>query len=274
MKKVKLLTACGFAMSVLLAFASSAAQRSNGTNPQNKKEVTFSKDVAPIFYKNCAACHREGNIAPMSLLTYKEARPWARSIRESVATGRMPPWHADPRYGEFANDARLSQKEIDTIIAWVNQGAKEGDPKDLPPAPTFSDEWSIGKPDVIIPIPQEFTLTAEGEDHYEYFTVPTNFTEDRWVQAVELRPSNRKIVHHAHVYIQNPPNPKYKAADDPWQKYFDRHDKLGRIRADLPVINDGCKDGPNGGYFPGVEPGSGGGPLGSYVPGKEPEVWP
>ena len=95
--------------------------------------VTFSKDVAPIFFRNCASCHRPGELAPMSLLSYKDARPWARSIKEKVVTRQMPPWHADPQYGHFANEARLTQQEIDTITAWVDGGAKEGSPKDLPP---------------------------------------------------------------------------------------------------------------------------------------------
>jgi hypothetical protein len=106
--------------------------------------VTFAKDVAAIFYKNCAECHRPGEAAPFSVLTYKEARPWAKSIREKVADRTMPPWHADPHVGEWANDRRLTQMEIDTIIAWVGQGAKEGEAKDLPPQPKFTDGWNMG----------------------------------------------------------------------------------------------------------------------------------
>src|SRR5262247_1363423 len=110
---------------------------------------TFSKDIAPILVKNCISCHRPGEVAPMSLLSYKEVRPWAKSIRETVVKRQMPPWLADPHYGKFANDRSLSQQQIDTIVAWVDGGAKEGDPKDLPPAPKFDDSgWHIGKPDV------------------------------------------------------------------------------------------------------------------------------
>src|SRR5262245_6274022 len=114
------------------------------------KDVTFSKDVAPIFYRECVQCHRPNDLAPMSLLTYKEARPWARSIREKVITKQMPPWHADSHYGDFANDRRLSQLEIDTITAWVDQGANEGDPKNLPSPPEMIEGWHIGKPDVVL----------------------------------------------------------------------------------------------------------------------------
>ncbi|HXG94327.1 MAG TPA: cytochrome c [Blastocatellia bacterium] len=167
------------------------------------KNITFNKHVAPIFYKNCVSCHRAGEVAPMSLVTYKEARPWARSIKEKVATRVMPPWHADPHYGPYANDRRLSQSDIDTIVAWVDQGAKEGDPKDLPAPPQFVDGWNIGKPDVIFQMPQEYTVPATGVVEYKYFSVPTNFTEDRWVQAAEVRPGNRAVVHHVIVMVQS-----------------------------------------------------------------------
>jgi hypothetical protein len=138
----------------------------------------------------------------MSLLTYREARPWARAIKEKVLLREMPPWSADPRYGEFANDRRLTQKEIDTIVAWVDQGAREGDPKDLQPAPQLVEGWNIGKPDAIFYMPEEFVVPAEGVVEYKYFTVPTNFTEDRWVQAAEVRPGSREVVHHIIVFVQ------------------------------------------------------------------------
>src|ERR1044071_881817 len=106
------------------------------------RAVTFSHDVAPILFKNCVECHRAGEAAPMSLMSYKEARPWAKSIKEKVINREMPPWHADPHFGEFSNDRRLSQKEVDTIAAWVDGGASEGNAKDLPPAPQFADGWN------------------------------------------------------------------------------------------------------------------------------------
>jgi hypothetical protein len=170
---------------------------------KNKVGVTFTKDIAPIFYKNCVQCHRSGEIAPMSLLSYKEARPWARSIKEKVVTREMPPWHADPHYGEFVNDRRLSQQDLDTIVAWVDQGAKEGDSKDLPPAPKFIDGWNIGKPDAVFYLPQEYAVPATGVVDYKYFSVPTNFKEDMWVQAAEIRPGTRAVVHHIIVLAQS-----------------------------------------------------------------------
>jgi len=163
--------------------------------------VTFTKDVAPIFYKNCASCHRPGEIAPMSLMTFKDARPWAKSIREKVLDGTMPPWHADPKHGSFKNDRRLSKKDIDTIIAWVDGGTTEGNPKDLPRAPQFTEGWQIGKPDVVLSMAKEYSVPAEGVVNYQYMLVPTGFTEDKWIQAAEVRPGNRAVVHHVIVFV-------------------------------------------------------------------------
>jgi mono/diheme cytochrome c family protein len=165
---------------------------------------TFTKDVAPILYKHCAGCHRSGDIAPMSLLTYEEARPWAKSIREKVASGQMPPWHAVAPHDTFANDRRLSEQEKDTLIRWVDGGAPKGDPKDLPPAPKFTDGWEIGAPDVVISMPKEYEVPASGTIDYQYFEAPTNFTEDKWVQAIEVRPGVRSVVHHILVFCREP----------------------------------------------------------------------
>src|SRR5688572_9627388 len=168
-------------------------------------ELTFNKDIASLFFKNCAECHRPGAAAPFSALAYKDVRPWAKSIREKVLTREMPPWHADPHTGQWANDRRLTQKEIETIAAWVDQGAPEGDPKDSPPLPEFVEGWTIGKPDIVLTMPEEFTLDASGPDEYRYFQIDPKFTEDKYVQMAEARPGNRRIVHHISVIIQPPP---------------------------------------------------------------------
>src|SRR5277367_4773069 len=141
-------------------------------SPSAPKEVTYNRDVAPIFYANCVKCHRPNDIAPMSLMTYKDALPWARAIRLAVVQRKMPPWHADPKVGDFVNDPRLTDQQIATIDTWVRTGAKEGDPKDLPPAPVFPAGWHI-KPDIVLTIP-EFTVTGGSQDDYEYIYVPTN----------------------------------------------------------------------------------------------------
>jgi hypothetical protein len=165
---------------------------------------TFTKDVAPILYKNCTVCHRPGEIAPMSLLTYDDARPWARSIRDRVIGNQMPPWHADPSVGHFANERRLSDKEKDTIAKWVTFGSPKGDPADLPPAPVYASGWNIGKPDAVFTMPEAFDVPAQGTIEYQYFDVPTNFTEDKWIQAIEVHPGNRAVVHHVIVFYQEP----------------------------------------------------------------------
>ena len=160
----------------------------------------FTRDVAPILFKNCVGCHRPGQIAPMSLLNYQSARPWAKAIREAVVTRKMPPWFADPRYGEFTNDARLTKREIDTVSAWVDGGAAEGDPRDLPTPPQFVEGWQLGKPDLVIDTGQDFLVPA-GQDLYKDFVVPTNFKEGKWIRAAQVLPGNRKLVHHVHVYV-------------------------------------------------------------------------
>ncbi|MGH9803201.1 MAG: ascorbate-dependent monooxygenase, partial [Blastocatellia bacterium] len=159
----------------------------------NSAAVTFTKDIAPIIYKNCAECHRPGEIAPMSLMSYQEARPWAKAMREQVTQRSMPPWSADPKHGEWANDPSLSQQEIDTISAWAAAGAPKGDDKDLPTAPKFATGWTIGEPDAVVEMTEEYTVPADGTVPYLYFSMPTKFTEDKWIQAMESRPGNRTV---------------------------------------------------------------------------------
>jgi len=157
-----------------------------------EQTITFNKDVAPIFYQHCVVCHHPNDIAPMSLMTYKEARPWAAAIRQAVVQRAMPPWHANPKVGHYINDPKLADKDISTIEAWVKAGSPEGDPKDLPAAPVFKDGWHI-KPDVVLTIPPT-TVAAGNQDDYEYIYVPTNFKQDMWVQAAEVVPGDRRVV--------------------------------------------------------------------------------
>ncbi|HZS08049.1 MAG TPA: thiol-disulfide isomerase [Blastocatellia bacterium] len=174
------------------------------TRPETSK-ITFTKDVAKILHANCATCHRPGEMAPMPLLTYKEVRPWAKSIREAVTTRAMPPWFADPHYGEFANDRRLTQAEIDTIVAWVDGGAKEGEAKDLPPPPVFPNTgWKFGEPDVVLSMTEDCSVPADGTMAYKYYAVPTNFTEDKYVQFAEIRRGEPGVVHHVIVSVREP----------------------------------------------------------------------
>jgi Copper type II ascorbate-dependent monooxygenase, C-terminal domain len=198
MTRTRLTYAAAIAAIVFALAAVPAARTSLAGTP------TFSKDVAPILFKNCVSCHRPGDIAPMSLLTYENARPWAKAIREKVAVGNMPPWHATQAHGIFSNDRRLSEKDKETLIRWADAGAPKGDPRELPPAPKFADGWEIGTPDVVISMPREFEVKESGTIAYQFFETPTNFTEDKWIQAIEVRPGARSVVHHVLVFCREP----------------------------------------------------------------------
>jgi hypothetical protein len=164
---------------------------------------TFSKDVAPILYKSCINCHRPGQIAPMSLLTYDSARPWARSIKDRTSRREMPPWHVDETVGitEYKDDPSLTDAQIRTIARWADGGAPQGNPAEMPKAPTFQsdDEWSIGKPDLIVSAP-EYTVKANMADWFGSFYVDSGLKEDRWIKAIEVRPGDKRVVHHTIVY--------------------------------------------------------------------------
>jgi hypothetical protein len=138
-------------------------------------------------------------------LTYDEVRPWAKSIRERVVDRTMPPWFADPAHGTFDNNPSLTKQEIDTIVSWVSNGSPKGDDKDLPATPRFSENWNIGEPDMVVSMQEPQAVPADGIVEYLNFTIPTEFTEDKWVQAVEIRPGNRAVVHHVIAFVQEPP---------------------------------------------------------------------
>ncbi|MFN0122087.1 MAG: thiol-disulfide isomerase [Blastocatellia bacterium] len=173
------------------------------TRDASSSGVTFSKDVAPILFRNCAECHRPAGVAPMAFMNYKETRPWAKSIKERVVDRSMPPWFADPKHGEFANNPSLSPADINTIVSWVEAGAPQGNDKDLPPAPKFTEGWEIGQPDLVLSMQDEQAVPADGTIPYLYKRIPTNFTEDRWVKAVEIRPGDRRVVHHVIATIED-----------------------------------------------------------------------
>jgi hypothetical protein len=207
-----MITRTTVAAAALCAAVGLASAHAGAQSPVAKSATpTFTKDVAPIFYKNCTNCHRPGELAPMSLLTYKDARPWAKSIATNVSKGAMPPWHADPAFGEFVNDRRLTDGERDTIVKWASNGAPEGDPKELPATPTYTTEWLIGQPDAVFSMQEDYPVPANGTVAYQYFTIPTNTTEDKWIQAMEVRAGNPKVLHHVIVYAA-PPAPPAGAA--------------------------------------------------------------
>jgi mono/diheme cytochrome c family protein len=187
-------------VALLAATAGAGAQQASSA-----AVPTFAKDVAPLLYKKCVSCHRPGEMGPMSLVTYQDARPWARSIRDRVVARSMPPWFADPHYGKFSNDPTLSRQEIDTIVAWAGGGAPQGDPVEMPKLPdTMVAGWQIGTPDVVVEMPEEFQIPPTGTINYRTYNVKTTFTEDMWVVAAEVRPEDRAHVHHAVVTVIEP----------------------------------------------------------------------
>ena len=184
-------------ISVALALATLVSGASSTASAQG--DVTFTKDVAPIIFENCVSCHRPGQTAPMPLRSYAEVRPWARGIKDSVVSGEMPPWFADSRHGFFKNDMRLMQDDIDTIARWVDAGAPQGDPGDLPELPTFIEGWQLGEPDLIVTL-DEVTVPADGPDYYPDLSHTLDLPEKRWIRAVEIRPGNRKVTHHSAIF--------------------------------------------------------------------------
>jgi peroxiredoxin len=175
--------------------------------PKSEGSITFSKDVSRVLQRNCQECHRPGQVAPMPLLTYEDAVAWSDSIREVVQKKRMPPWLADPHFGKFSNDRSLSDADRATLLGWIDQGSPKGDAADMPPEKQFTDGWTIGKPDVVFTMPEEYTVTADAGPKglkYQYFIVETHFDEDRWIQAAEAKPGNPAVVHHIIVYVVKP----------------------------------------------------------------------
>ncbi len=191
-----------FAAAALFATPVTAADTTSSSAP------TFSKDVLPILQKNCQTCHRPGEIGPMALLTYEQARPYARAIKRATESKKMPPWFADSSLQHYSNDMSLDASDIATLGAWADAGAPEGNPADAPPARQFADGWNIvgpGKaPDAIIQMREPYQIPAQGTIEYTYIIIPSGFTEDTWVTAAEIRPGNRALMHHAVLYLRTP----------------------------------------------------------------------
>lgn len=166
-------------------------------------ELTFNRDVAPIVFSNCVACHRDGAVGPFPLTSYEEVSKRAKQIAQVVTERVMPPWKPAPDYGHFANERRLSKPQIALFRAWAEADVPEGNPDDLPPLPTFPKGWQLGKPDLIVKMTEPFRLYADGPDLYQHFVIPLGLSEDRVINAVEVHPGNAKIVHHAHMFIDN-----------------------------------------------------------------------
>ena len=250
----------GFAALLILTVASVA---DNSRTSAADAPVTFSKDVLPILQKNCQSCHRPGQMAPMSLVTFRDARPWARAMKSKVESRQMPPWFADPAHGEFANDRSLALRDIETIAKWADSGALEGDPKDAPPAVEWpADGWQI-KPDIIVRGP-EFRVPAHTpNDVVEWvtFLIPSGFTKDTWITSLEIKPSVLEVTHHiCFTFEPHRPTAKYYVAN--WSE-SPRDDEGAEIHAAAPAPP---RPRPTAsGRTPGADLGGG---FNCYVPGR------
>jgi Copper type II ascorbate-dependent monooxygenase, C-terminal domain len=214
------------------------------------RSVTYHEDVVPVLQKHCQACHRPGEAAPFSMLTYRDTRPWAAAMKRAAVSRQMPPWHADPAVGHFKNDRRLAQAEIDTIARWADSGAPEGDPSKAPAPLAFLDGWNIGQPDKILEMPHAFSVPASGTIDYQWIVMPTGIEKDTWIEGVEVRPGDRSVVHHVIAFYRQP--------GSKW---------LVDAKPGIPTPKGsgdseaGMADGAIGGYVPGL-------PAGRLAPGR------
>jgi hypothetical protein len=183
------------------------------------EQVTYNKDVAPILWKNCANCHRAGEVGPFSLLTYDDAAKRAEFIRDVIQERVMPPWRAEPDFGKFHGSRRLADNDVKTIARWVAAGTPEGRKEDLPEPPKFTEGWQLGTPDIVLKMPEPFEVPADTADIYRCFVIPIDTKEDRTVAAVEFRPGNRRVVHHAVFFLDHSGQAREKDEGDPGQGY-------------------------------------------------------
>ena len=199
-----LLLAAASALLLVTHHARAATLADHSPTPMpNAGDVTFTKNIAPIVFSNCVTCHRPGQVAPFPLMTYQEVQKHADDIASVTDDRLMPPWKAAPDFGDFIGIRHLSDDQIATIDAWLKAGKPEGNPADLPAAPTFSSGWELGEPDLIVKVPKPFTVPAEGRDVYRCFVIPLNLDVEKYVAAVDFRPSNPRVVHHALFFLDN-----------------------------------------------------------------------
>jgi hypothetical protein len=188
-------------LTVLIAFTALGTEKTPTTTSDRSAAPTFNKDVLPLLQENCQTCHRPGGIGPMSLMTYQNVRPWAKAIKSAVVNKQMPPWFGDSHDGEFRNAPKLTSADVATLVAWVDSGAAEGNASDKPsPAPQWSEGWRI-QPDVVVEMPVEYRVPATGLGEVRQFVIASPFKEDTWVTAIEIRPGDRSVVHHAIVKV-------------------------------------------------------------------------
>ncbi len=231
---------------VLLACAAGQADARETGKARPKGSLTFAKDIAPLIFKRCATCHRPGEVAPFSLLSYRDVARRAALIKKVTASRFMPPWKPAPGHGEFRGARRLTSEEIGIFRQWADEGAVQGDPVQMPALPRFPSGWQLGKPDLVVTMPKAFTVPAEGADLYRNFVIPMEIPKGKYIRAVEVRPGNRRVVHHAILAI------------DPERKMRERDGKDGApgfMQSNIPGR---------------ILPGS----LGFWVPGKDSQPLP
>ena len=205
MNRAMKLTKSSFARTLIASAVAFAALGGINVQADNLKSllenVTFTEHVAPILFQNCTRCHRPGEAAPFSLLNFQDAQKRGKQIAEVTSKRFMPPWHADHGYVEFSNERRITDEQIALLGAWHRQGMKEGDPAKMPAPPKFTEGWQLGKPDLIVKMPEPFEVSAEGRDIYWNFVLLLNLPEDKWVRALEFRPTARSVVHHSLFFL-------------------------------------------------------------------------
>jgi hypothetical protein len=203
----------------------------------------YHKEIEPILQRRCQGCHRPGEAAPFSMLTYKETRPWAKAMKQAAVSRKMPPWMADEGVGNWKNNASLTASELDVLVRWADAGAPEGDAKDAPKPVEFVEGWNIGKPDAVFEMPEPFDVPAQGTIEYQWVVLPTGFTEDKWISAFEVRPGDRSVVHHVIAFYRKP--------GSKW---------LADAKPGIPTPKasgspeTGMSDGSLGGFAPGIPP--------------------
>jgi hypothetical protein len=239
-----------------LALASTPAEPLYQPKPAGT--LTFNKDIAPIVFEKCASCHRPGEVAPFSLLNFQDAKKRAKQIAYVTEKRFMPPWKADPGDYEFKHERRLSSEQIGMIKQWVDEGAVQGNAKDLPAPPKFIEGWQLGKPDLIVKMPEAFSVPADGPDIYRNFALPLNLGEDKWIKAVEFRPGARSIVHHSLFFYDATGNARKQDEEDPTPGYSGGMGGLGRAAFSggnlrLGVGSQGTPIGTLGGWAVGAQ---------------------
>jgi hypothetical protein len=201
-------------LGVVLLFAGPAAAQEKSSPEKAARVVTWTRDVAPIVWKSCTSCHRAGEVAPFALQTYIDVKKRARDIVTVTRARTMPVWKPEQGFGEFAGERRLTDEQIATIKAWVDGGCLEGDAADLPPEPKFPEGWTLGEPDLVVKMEEAYMVPAEGRDVYRNFVIPLDLAEDRYVRAVEYRPGNKKVVHHALMFLDTTGESRRKDEQD------------------------------------------------------------